>query len=70
MDEVTEKVELYCKRCKSSLHIFYRLSGTPEREVLPGIEMKCPKCSRIMTMKQFTERDLLSRIQKTGKVFR
>ena len=40
------EIVFYCSKCRSSMRLSYRLTGTPEREVLPGAVLKCGKCKR------------------------
>lgn len=52
------------------MRLSYRLTGTPEREVLPGAVLKCGKCKRVIIIKDFTEKEAVTVSDKNGKVFR
>lgn len=58
MREKTE-IDLYCRRCRKSLHIMYKLSGNLESPVLPNITIKCAQCTRVMSAKNYTEHQIL-----------
>ena len=64
------KIVFYCSKCRSSMRLSYRLTGTPEREVLPGVVLKCGKCKRVIIIKDFTEKEAVTVSGKNGKVFR
>ena len=62
--------DVYCRRCKSSMHVSCRLSGEPDREVLTGAVMKCTKCKRVVTIMQLTEYKVASQVDSEGKWYR
>lgn len=56
-------IDLYCKRCRKSLHVAYELTGDMESPVLPNITMKCTCCTRVMTFKNYKERQIVERMK-------
>ena len=64
------EIKFYCYKCRSYTRLSYRLTGTPEREVLPGAVLKCGKCKRVIIIKDFTEKEAVTVSDKNGKVFR
>ncbi len=63
-------IDVYCKRCKSSMHITCRLSGKPDRELLNGVIMKCSKYKRVITFMKLTEDMVPSQVNSEGKWYR
>ena len=61
-------VDLYCRRCRRSLHVSYDVTGDPESPVLPHITLKCPYCTRVMSFKRFQESRLVAHM-KDGKYY-
>lgn len=64
------EIVFYCSKCRSSMRLSYRLTGTPEREVLPGAVLKCGKCKRTTVIEDVTEKKALLLSDKKGRVFR
>ena len=63
-------VDLYCKKCRSSMHVSCRLSGRPETELLTGAVMKCYRCKRVITIMKLTEGKVIMEAGSEGKFFR
>ena len=63
-------VDLYCKKCRSSMHVSCRLSGKPDSELLTGAVMKCNRCKRVITIMKLTEGKVTSEADSEGKFFR
>ena len=61
-------IDLYCRRCRKSLHVNYELTGDPDSPVLPNITMKCGCCTRTMVFKKYTEGILAGRT-KSNKYY-
>lgn len=64
------EIVFYCSKCRSSMRLSYRLTGTSEREVLPGAVLKCGRYKRVIIIKDFTEKEAAKVSDKNGKVFR
>ena len=64
------RVDLYCKKCRSSMHVSCRLSGDLDQELLTGAIMKCYRCKRVITIMKLTEGKVASEVDSTGKLFR
>ena len=61
--EKNMKVDLYCRRCRKSLHISYKLTGDPQSPVLPNITLKCGCCTRVMMLRNFKEHHILEHLK-------
>ena len=64
------RVDLYCKKCRSSMYVSCRLSGDMDQELLTGAVMKCYRCKRVITIMKLTEGKVASEVDSTGKLFR
>ena len=53
------KVDLYCRRCRKSLHLTYEFTGDMESPVMLNITMKCPNCTRAVEFKGIKERHVI-----------
>ena len=67
---VMERIDLYCKNCKSSMHVSYRLSGQSGKLLLDGAIMKCFRCKRVIMIKGLTEGRLMAGADSYGKYYR
>jgi len=54
-----QEITFYCKKCRKSLRIYYRLTGDMSAPVLPNIDIKCHCCIRVMFLKKYTEGKLV-----------
>lgn len=54
-----QEITFYCKKCKKSLKITYRLTGNDDAPVLPNINIVCHHCKRVMYLKKYTEKMLV-----------
>ena len=54
-----QEIVFYCKCCKKSLHISYKITGNDDDLVLPNIVIKCTHCKRALFLKKYTEKKLL-----------
>ncbi len=52
-------IDLYCRRCRRSLHVSYDVTGDPDAPVLPNVVIKCIRCTRVMNVKNYTEHQIL-----------
>lgn len=66
-----QEIEFYCKVCKKSMKMYYTLTGDVNASVLNGVVIRCHthKCIRAVTLKHFTEEDILKRTDANGKCF-
>ncbi len=63
------EIKFYCYRCRSYTRLSYRLTGTPERAVLPGAVLKCGVCKNEIHIEDLTEKDVVSLSNKRGIVY-
>ena len=56
-----KEITFYCKVCRKSTHVSYRLTGNDMAPVLPNVCIKCSQkhCKRVMYLKKYTEKMLL-----------
>ena len=61
-------IDLYCRRCRRSLHVSYDVTGDPESLVLPHVTIKCACCNRVMIFKNAHEEQIVAHL-KNGKYY-
>ena len=61
-----QEIEFYCKECKKSMKMAYALSGVKETPVMTGMIIRCHthKCTRVLTLKNYTEGQIVARAQR------
>ena len=66
-----QAIDFYCKKCKKSMRISYALTGDRTAPVMNGIIIKCHthKCTRVVTLKNFTEGQIIERTDTLGKCY-
>ena len=66
-----QAIDFYCKKCKKSMRISYALTGDREAPAMNGIMIKCHthKCTRVVTLKNFTEGQILEKTDALGKCY-
>ena len=66
-----QAIDFYCKKCRKSLRISYTLTGDDNAPAMNGIMIKCHthKCTRVVTLKNFTEGQILERTDALGKCY-
>ena len=64
-------IDFYCKKCKKTLKVGYVNSGNPDAKVLERIIMRCHtnKCTRVMTFKNMTEKEILTKVDKFNRIY-
>ncbi len=63
MKTENKRVDLYCRRCRKSLHMSYELTGDIESPVLPNIIMKCACCNRVLTFRHYKESQIVQHMK-------
>ena len=66
-----QAIDFYCKKCKKSMRISYALTGDDNASAMNGIIIKCHthKCTRVVTLKNFTEGQIKERTDALGKCY-
>ena len=66
-----QAIDFYCKKCKKSMRISYALTGDDNAPAMNGIIIKCHthKCTRVVTLKNFTEGQIKERTDALGKCY-
>ena len=64
-------IDFYCKKCRKSMRISYALTGDRTAPAMNGIMIKCHthKCTRVVTLKNFTEGQIVERTDALGKCY-
>ncbi len=66
-----EDIDFYCKKCRKSMKISYTVMGNNDISVMKGIIIRCHthKCTRVMTLKNYTEGELIKRTDSRGRCY-
>ena len=64
-----QEINFYCKKCKCSMHMSYIPVGKPETPVMNGIVMKCTRCKKASTFKNFKEGRITASVDKDNKFY-
>ena len=66
-----QAIDFYCKKCRKSMRISYALTGDDNASAMNGIIIKCHthKCTRVVTLKNFTEGQIKERTDALGKCY-
>lgn len=64
-------IDFYCKKCRKSMRISCALTGDDKAPVMNGIIIKCHtrKCTRVVTLKNFTEGQIKEKTDIDGKYY-
>ena len=65
-----QQIDFYCMKCKCSMKISYMPTGKPDTPVLNGIFMKCHRCKKVMTLKNYTEGQVVAQADSKGRIYR
>ena len=65
------EIEFYCKRCRKSMKISYELTGMEDTPVLAGVSIRCHthKCTRVVSLKKFTEERAMIQTDEFGRCY-
>lgn len=65
------KVDFYCNNCKKSMKMSYEITGNPNKLVMSGVIIRCHthKCIKVVTLKKYTEGQLVEHVTNDGKVY-
>jgi len=66
-----QEIEFYCKKCKKSMKMAYTLAGDDNFPAMNGIIIRCHtrKCTRVVTLKNFTEGKIIQRADASGRCY-
>ena len=64
-------IEFYCKKCRKSMKMSYTLTGDKDAPAMNGISIRCHihKCTRVLTLKNFTEGKIMQRAEASGRCY-
>lgn len=57
--EQIKKIDFYCKICKRTFKAFHMITGDDNEPVMKNFGMSCHHCTRVITLKKKTEREIL-----------
>ena len=66
-----QEIDFYCRKCRKSLKMTYCLCGDNDAPAMRGIILRCHtrKCTRVVTLKHFTEGQIKTRTDALGKCY-
>ena len=66
-----QEINFYCKKCRKSMKMSYTLTGDETTPVLTGITIRCHtnKCTRVVTLKNYTEGQIIAQADALGRVY-
>ena len=66
-----QEIDFYCRKCRKSLKMTYCLCGDDNAPAMRGIMIRChtKKCTRVVTLKNFTEGQIKERTDSLGKCY-
>ena len=66
-----QEIEFFCRKCKKSMKMTYSLCGENSAPVMHGIMIRCHtrKCTRVVTLRNFTEGQIKTRTDALGKCY-
>ncbi len=66
-----QAIEFYCKKCRKSMRISYALTGDRMAPAMNGIMIKCHthKCTRVVTLRNFTEGQIVESMDAHGNCY-
>ena len=66
-----QAIDFYCRNCKKFLHVSCELTGDDNAPVMNGIIIKCNthKCTKVVTLNNFTEGQIKSKANAQGKCY-
>ena len=66
-----QEIEFYCKKCRKTMKMSYELTGDKDAPVMNGISFRCHtnKCTRVVTLKKYTEGKIIQRAGASGRCY-
>ena len=66
-----QEIEFFCRKCKKSMRMTYSLCGDDSAPAMRGIMIRCHtrKCTRVVTLRNFTEGQIKTRTDALGKCY-
>ena len=64
-------IDFYCRKCRKSMRIGCALTGDDDAPVMNGIFIRCSthKCTRAVTLKNFTEGKVKAMADEKGRCY-
>ena len=66
-----QEINFFCRKCRKTLKMKYRLCGDDKAQVMSGIMIGCHtrKCIRVVTLNNFTEGQIKERTDSCGRCY-
>ena len=66
-----QEIEFFCKKCRKTMKMSYTLTGDMDAPAMNGISIRCHinKCTRVVTLKNFTEGKIIRRAEASGRCY-
>lgn len=64
-----QEIEFYCKKCKKSMKMSYMTTGNHEVPIMVGMTFKCHTCKKVSVMKNYTEGNVVSKVDKDNRFY-
>lgn len=66
-----QQIDFYCRKCKKSMKMAYVLTGNASAPVMPGMIIRCHthKCTRVASLRNYTEGKVITQIDAFGKFY-
>lgn len=66
-----QEIEFFCRYCRKSMKMAYRLTGDDAAPVMAGMIIRCHthKCTSTKVLKNFTEEELKKRADRLGRYY-
>ena len=66
-----QEIEFYCKKCRKTMKMSYALTGDKDAPAMNEIIIRCHtrKCTRVVTLKNFTEGKIVQRANASGRCY-
>jgi hypothetical protein len=66
-----QKIVFYCRKCRKSMKMAYCLTGNINDSAMNGIVIRCHthKCTRVVTLRNFTEKKISEGADSYGRYY-
>ena len=66
-----QEINFFCRKCKKSLKLSYIPCGNNDTQVMNSMIIRCHtnRCTRVVTLKNFTEGRMIEKTDASGKCY-
>lgn len=65
MNNGIKTIEFYCNKCKRTFRAFHIITGNENAPVMLNFAMKCHHCNRVVTLKNYTEGQVVEKTKQS-----